>query len=1063
MNFSHFFIRRPIFAAVLSIVTVLVGGIAVFQLPIAQYPEIAPPTVVVRAVYPGANPKVLAETVATPIEQEVNGVEDMLYMSSTSTSDGVMSLTVTFKLGTDLNTAQVLVQNRVSIALPKLPEEVRRLGVTTTKRSTDLTMVAHLVSPDGSRDELYLGNYAFLQVRDQLARIPGVGEATVFGARDYSMRIWLDPEKLASRNMTASDVVRAIREQNLQVAAGTIGQPPVPSGQDFQLTISTQGRLLDEQQFGDIIIKQGAQGQVTRIRDVARVELAARDYSVASQLSGKPASALVIFQLPGSNAIDTSDAVRAKLAELKKNFPPGIDYRVIYDTTLFARESIQAVVQTLFEAVLLVVLVVVVFLQNWRASIIPMLAVPVSLIGTFAVMKLFGFSLNNLSLFGLVLAIGIVVDDAIVVVENVERNIALGLAPVEATKKAMNEVSGPVIAVALVLCAVFVPTAFVSGITGQFYQQFALTIAVSTVISAFNSLTLSPALSAILLKGHHAKKDWFARIMDAVLGRFFRLFNKGFDSTTHGYTRAVGRVVRRGGVALAIYAGLLLLTWGGFKTVPTGFIPTQDSGYLIVFAQLPDGASLERSHKTISRAGEIARTIPGVKGTVEFPGYNLLVGANLPNAGTMFVSLEGFEHRKDPHKSAQAIMDQLYARYAELRDARVLVLPPPPVRGLGSVAGFKMMVQDRTDAGLDALAGTSFKMMVDGSQTPGLAQVFTTFTTGVPQLFVDVDRAKAKSMNVALSDVNDTLQIYLGSLYVNDFNRFGRTYQVTAQADADFRIHADDIRKLKTRNAAGEMVPLGTLVDIHETTGPDKVIRYNMYPAADINGVAMPGVSSGQAIALAQQLAAKELPPGMGYEWTELTFQEILAGNTIVYIFPLCVLLVFLTLAAQYESWSLPLAIILIVPMCLLSAIAGVWLRSMDNNIFTQIGLIVLVGLACKNAILIVEFAKQLEDAGKSITEAAIEAARLRLRPILMTSFAFILGVVPLVLATGAGAEMRQALGTTVFFGMLGVTFFGLILTPAFYVVIRKLTARFKSTSQPAAATVLNPTPHEAH
>ena len=1063
MNFSHLFIRRPIFAAVLSIVTVLVGGIAVFQLPIAQYPEIAPPTVVVRAVYPGANPKVLAETVATPIEQEVNGVENMLYMSSTSTSDGVMSLTVTFKLGTDLNTAQVLVQNRVSIALPKLPEEVRRLGVTTTKRSTDLTMVAHLVSPDGSRDELYLGNYAFLQVKDQLARIPGVGDVTVFGARDYSMRIWLDPEKLASRNMTASDVVRAIREQNLQVAAGTIGQPPVSSGQDFQLTISTQGRLLDEQQFGDIIIKQGAQGQVTRIRDVARVELAARDYSVASQLSGKPAAALVIFQLPGSNAIDTSDAVRAKLAELKTNFPPGVDYRVIYDTTLFARESIRAVVVTLFEAVLLVVLVVVVFLQDWRASIIPMLAVPVSLIGTFAVMKLFGFSLNNLSLFGLVLAIGIVVDDAIVVVENVERNIALGLAPVEATKKAMNEVSGPVIAVALVLCAVFVPTAFVSGITGQFYRQFALTIAVSTVISAFNSLTLSPALSAILLKGHQAKKDWFARIMDAVLGRFFRLFNKGFDSTTHGYTRAVGGVVRRGGVALVIYAGLLLLTWGGFKTVPTGFIPTQDSGYLIVFAQLPDGASLERSHKIISRAGEIARTIPGVMGTVEFPGYNLLVGANLPNAGTMFVSLEGFEHRKDPHKSAQVIMGQLYARYAELRDARVLVLPPPPVRGLGSVAGFKMMVQDRADAGLDALAGTSFKMMVDGSQTPGLAQVFTTFTTRVPQLFVDVDRVKAKSMNVALSDVNDTLQIYLGSLYVNDFNRFGRTYQVTAQADASFRVHADDIRKLKTRNAAGGMVPLGTLVDVHETTGPDKVIRYNMYPAADINGVAMPGVSSGQAIALAQQLAAKELLPGMGYEWTELTFQEILAGNTIVFIFPLCVLLVFLTLAAQYESWSLPLAIILIVPMCLLSAIAGVWLRSMDNNIFTQIGLIVLVGLACKNAILIVEFAKQLEDAGKSITEAAIEAARLRLRPILMTSFAFILGVVPLVLAAGAGAEMRQALGTTVFFGMLGVTFFGLILTPVFYVVIRKLTARFKSTSQPAAATVLNPTPHEAH
>src|SRR6266705_2206877 len=994
MNFSHFFIRRPIFAAVLSIVIVLVGGIAVFQLPIAQYPEIAPPTVVARAVYPGANPKVLAETVATPIEQEVNGVENMLYMSSTSTSDGVMSLTITFKLGTDLNTAQVLVQNRVAIALPRLPEEVRRLGVTTTKRSTDLTMVAHLISPDDSRDELYLGNYAFLQVRDQLARIPGVGDATLFGARDYSMRIWLDPEKLASRNMTASDVVRAIREQNLQVAAGTIGQPPVPSGHDFQLTINTHGRLLDEEQFGEIIVKQGGQGQVTRIHDIARVELAARDYSVSSQLSGKPAAALVIFQLPGSNAIDTSNAVRAKLAELKKSFPPGLDYRVIYDTTLFARESIQAVVHTLFEAVLLVVLVVIVFLQTWRAALIPMLAVPVSLIGTFAVMKLFGFSLNNLSLFGLVLAIGIVVDDAIVVVENVERNIALGLTPVEATKKAMTEVSGPVVAVALVLCAVFVPTAFVSGITGQFYRQFALTIAVSTVVSAFNSLTLSPALSAILLKGHHAKKDWFAAGMDRVLGRFFGLFNKGFDRTTRGYIRAVGGTVRRGGIALAVYAGLLVLTWGGFKTVPTGFIPTQDSGYLIVFAQLPDGASLERSQKIIGRAAEIARTVPGVNGTVEFPGYNLLVGANLPNAGTMFVSLEAFEDRKDPHKSAQAIMGQLYAHYGELRDARVLVLPPPPVRGLGSTAGFKMMIQDRADLGLDALAGTAFRTMVDGSQTPGLAQVFTTFTTRVPQIFVDVDRVKAKSMNVALSDVNDTLQIYLGSLYVNDFNRFGRTYQVTAQADASFRLHPEDIRRLKTRNANGDMLPLGSVVDVKETTGPDKVIRYNLYPAADINGVAMPGVSSGQAIALAQQLAAKELPPGMNYEWTDLAFQEQAAGNTALFIFPLCILLVWLTHSAEYESFSLSTAIILIVPTCLLCGIAGVFLRHMENNIFTQIGFIVLAGMSVKNAVLIVEFAKQQQEHNPGIgaADASIKAARLRLRPILMTSFAFIFG-----------------------------------------------------------------------
>lgn len=1063
MNFSHFFIRRPIFAAVLSIVIVLVGAIAMFQLPIAQYPNIVPPTVAVRAVYPGANPKVLAETVATPIEQEVNGIENMLYMSSTSTSDGVMTLTLTFKLGTDLNIAQVLVQNRVAIALPKLPEEVRRIGVTTTKRSTDLTMVAHLVSPDNSRDELYIGNYAFLQVKDQLARISGVGEVTVFGARDYSMRIWLDPEKVAARNMTAGDIVRAIREQNLQVAAGIIGQPPVPAGNDFQLTISTQGRLLDEQQFGEVIIKQGAQGQVTRVRDVARVELAARDYSIASQLNGKAAAALVIWQLPGSNAIQTSDAVRAKLEELKKTFPQGIDYRVIYDTTVFARESIRAVVRTLFEAVLLVVVVVIVFLQSWRASVIPLLAVPVSLIGTFAVMQVFGFSLNNLSLFGLVLAIGIVVDDAIVVVENVERNIALGLSPVEATKRAMNEVSGPVVAVALVLCAVFVPTAFISGITGQFYRQFALTIAVSTVISAFNSLTLSPALAAILLKSHHARKDWFAVLMDKILGWFFRLFNKGFDRTTNGYTRAVGSTVRRRGIALAVYAGLLALTWVGFKTVPTGFIPTQDSGYLIVFAQLPEGASLERSQKIITRAGEIARTIPGVNGTVEFPGFNLLVGANLPNAGTMFVSLETFEHRAEPQKSAQAIMGQLYARYGELRDALVLVLPPPPVQGLGSTAGFKMMIQDRADIGLDALAGTAFRMMVDGSQTPGLAQVFTTFTTRVPQLHIEVDRVKAKSMGVALSDVNDALQTYLGSLYVNDFNRFGRTYQVTAQADADFRLRAEDIRKLKTRNAAGQMVPLGTLVDVHETTGPDKVIRYNMYPAADINGVALPGVSSGQAIALAQGLAAKEVPQGMGYEWTELTFQEQLAGNTIVFIFPLCVLLVFLTLAAQYESWSLPLAIILIVPMCLLSAIAGIWLRGMDNNIFTQIGLIVLVGLASKNAILIVEFARQLEDTGKSIVDAAVEAARLRLRPILMTSFAFILGVVPLVIAVGAGAEMRRALGTAVFFGMLGVTIFGLILTPIFYVVIRKLAERFKPAQHPAPEPAIVPASHEAH
>jgi multidrug efflux pump len=1048
MNFAHFFIRRPIFAAVLSIVIVILGLLAMFQLPIAQYPEVAPPTVVVTARYPGANPKVIAETVATPIEQEVNGVENMLYMSSTSSSDGVMALTITFKVGTDLNIAQVLVQNRVAIALPRLPEEVRRLGVTTTKRSPDLTMVVHLRSPDNSRDELYVGNYAYLQVRDQLARLPGVGDVTVFGARDYSMRVWLDPEKVAARKLTAADVVRAIREQNLQVAAGVIGQPPTPAGNEFQLSINTLGRLIDEEQFGDIIIKSGAEGQVTRVRDVARVELAARDYSLVSRLNGQPAAALVIFQLPGSNAIDTSDRVRAKMEELKRSFPPGIDYAVVYDTTIFARESIRAVVETLFEATLLVVVVVVVFLQSWRASIIPLLAVPVSLIGTLAVMQAFGFSLNNLSLFGLVLAIGIVVDDAIVVVENVERNISLGLSPVEAAKKAMNEVSGPVIAVALVLSAVFVPTAFIGGLTGQFYKQFALTIAVSTAISAFNSLTLSPALSALLLHGHAAKRDWLTRGMDALLGWFFRLFNKGFARTTNGYIRAVGSVLRRSAIALVVYAGLIAVAFFGFRAVPAGFIPTQDQGYVVVLTQLPDGASLERTQKLLMRAGEIAQQVPGITFAVQFPGFSAVSGANLPNAGTMFLGLEPFDKRHDPAKSMQGIIAQLNMRFTELQDGLVLVFPPPPVRGLGNVGGFKMMVQDRQDAGLPVLGGTAFNMMVNGSQLPGMQAVFTTFTVNVPQLFIEVDRTKAKSMNVALQDVYDTLQIYLGSLYVNDFNRFGRTYQVTAQADANFRLRPDDIRKLKTRNAAGEMVPLGTLVDIRETTGPDKVVRYNMYPAADITGVTLPGVSSGQAIAQAQQLAARELPPGMSYEWTELSLQETMAGNTALFILPLCVLLVFLTLAAQYESWSLPLAIILIVPMCLLSAIGGVWLRGMDNNIFTQIGLVVLLGLASKNAILIVEFARQLEHQGRSIFDAAIEAARLRLRPILMTSFAFILGVLPLVIAKGAGAEMRQALGTAVFFGMLGVTFFGLIFTPVFYVVIRKLVERFRKPKE---------------
>ncbi len=1053
MNFAQFFIHRPVFAAVLSIITLLLGTIAMYQLPVAQYPEVVPPTVVVRAVYPGASPKVLSETVATPIEQEVNGVEDMLYMSSTSTTDGVMSLTVTFKLGTDLDKAQVLVQNRVNLAQPKLPEEVRRIGVTVTKRSADLSMVVHLTSPDKSRDELYVGNYAFLQIKDQLARIPGVGEVNVFGARDYSMRLWLDPEKMANLNLTATDVARAVREQNVQAAAGVIGQPPVPAGTvDFQLTINTQGRLIEEEQFANIIIKQGNQGQVTRLKDVARVELAARDYSLASQLSGESAAAMVIFQLPGSNAIETSRLVRERMEQLKKDlpFPTGLDYSVVYDTTVFASESINAVIHTLLEAIVLVVLVVIIFLQSWRASIIPLLAVPVSLIGTLAVMQALGFTLNNLSLFGLVLAIGIVVDDAIVVVENVERNIANGLSPIAATERAMKEVSGPVIAVALVLCAVFIPTAFISGITGQFYRQFALTIAVSTVLSAFNSLTLSPALSAILLKGHHAKPDLLTRLINFLFGWFFKLFNRGFDFAIQGYAKTVAVFCRRTLIVLLLYGGLLFLTGKLFQAVPSGFIPSQDKGFLLAFAQLPEGASLERTQKVITEAGRLAREVPGVTTTVEFPGFNPLVGANLPNAGAMYITLDDFANRQGkPNLSADVIMGQIYGKFTAIRDARVLVLPPPPVSGLGNSGGFKMMVQDRTSLGLTPLAGVAFRMMVNGSQTPGLAATFTTFTTNVPQLQVNVDRTKAKSMGVALNDVYETLQICLGSLYVNDFNRFGRTYQVTAQADSAYRMKPDDIRKLRCRNAAGEMVPLGTLVEIKEITGPDNVVRYNMFPAADFNGIPLPGVSSGEAVEIAKGLFEKEALPGMGFEWTELTLQEQLAGNTLIYIFPLCVLLVFLTLAAQYESWSLPLAIILIVPMCLLSAMAGVWWMRMDNNIFTQIGLVVLVGLSAKNAILIVEFARQLEDEGKGIVEAAVEACRLRLRPILMTSFAFILGVLPLVIAEGAGAEMRRALGTAVFYGMIGVTFFGLLLTPVFYVVIRKLSTRFER--KPAA------------
>jgi len=1054
MNFAHFFIDRPIFAGVISIVITLVGGIALWTLPIAQYPDIAPPTIQVTAAYPGANAKTVAETVATPIEQQINGVENMLYMSSSNTSDGIMTLNVTFKLGTDINAAQVLVQNRVAIAVPTLPPEVQRIGVTTKKQSPDITMVVHLVSPDGSFDSLFTSNYALLQIRDELARLPGVGDVNVFGAREYAMRVWLDPEKIAARGLTAQDVTGAIAEQNVQVAAGLVGAPPVPNqATAFQYTVNTQGRLEDPAAFGEIVIKTGANGQITRVRDVARVELAAKDYTVNSQLGGKPATAIGIFQLPGTNALETSDSVRAKMVELKTRFPAGLDYKIQYDPTTSVRESIHEVEKTLFEAIALVVLVVLVFLQTWRATLIPLIAVPVSLIGTFAAMALLGFSLNNISLFGLVLAIGIVVDDAIVVVEAIEVHIARGLSPRDAARKAMNEVSGAVVAVALVLGAVFIPTAFMTGITGQFFRQFALTIAVSTAISALNSLTLSPALGAILLQPHGAKRDPVQKLIDGSLGWFFRGFNKVFGWAGDTYGKTVGRLTRVAAVVLLFYGGLLVLTGLGFKAVPAGFIPTQDRGYAACFAQLPDGASLDRTAVVIGKMAKIARETPGVLDTMEIAGMNLF-GGNQSNTGAVFLPFKEFANRKGAGEDMPAILATLNGRFrAEIPEAFSGAFPPPPVAGVGNAGGYRLYIQDRGGAGLDQLQAQAFGMMMKANADPTLAGNITTFRADVPQLWLDVDRVKAKTMNVPLSNIFGTLQTYLGSSYVNDLTLFGRTYRVTAQADASFRLTPESIGLLKTRNLSGGMVPLGAVATVQQVSGADKIVRYNMWPAADLNGSPAPGFSTGQAMATIEKLAKENLPTSFTTEWTEMALQQKLAGNSAVYIFPLCVLMVFLVLAALYESWLLPLAIILIVPMCLLGAIGGVWLRGMDNNIFTQIGFVVLVGLACKNAILIVEFAKQIQDRDHvDRFQAAVEACKLRLRPILMTSFAFILGVLPLVISSGAGYEMRQALGTAVFFGMLGVTVFGLFLTPVFYVVIMRFKER-KGRPTPPAAT----------
>jgi multidrug efflux pump len=1057
MNFSDFFIKRPIFAGVLSIIIFIVGAISLFRLPVSEYPEVVPPTVVVRAAYPGANPKTIAETVAAPLEQAINGVENSLYMFSQATSDGVMTLTVTFKIGTNLDNAQVQVQNRVAQAEAKLPEEVRRLGVTTIKSSPDLTMVVHLFSPNDRYDDIYVRNYATLQVKDTLARLPGVGQVQVFGSGDYAMRVWLDPNKVAAKGLTASDIVAAIREQNVQVAAGGVGQQPTSQPVDTELLINTKGRLTSDDEFGAIIIKTGAHGELVHLRDVARIELGASEYALRSLLNNRAAVALPIFQMPGSNAIEVSNQVRATMTELKKNFPDGLDYNIVYDPTIFVRRSIEAVVHTLLEAIVLVVLVVILFLQTWRASLIPLAAVPVSLIGTFAVMNGLGFSINALSLFGLVLAIGIVVDDAIVVVENVERNIALGLSPLEATKQAMREVTGPIVATALVLSAVFIPTAFITGLTGQFYKQFAITIAISTVISAFNSLTLSPALSALLLKGHHEPKDRLSRGMEFAFGWFFRPFNRFFDWAAQKYSNGVARLLRLSVVALVVYAGLLVFTAVSFQKIPTGFVPVQDKQYLVAFAQLPDAASLDRTDKVIRRMGEIALKHPGVEGSIAFPGLSINGFTNSPSSGIVFVKLAPFEERKDKSLSGTAIAADLQKEFAGIQDAFIAIFPPPPVQGLGTIGGFKLYVEDRGDNGLDALFSSTQDLIGKARQTPGLDGIFSGYTINTPQLEAEVDRPKAKALGVPLQNVFETMQINLGSLYVNDFNRFGRTYQVVAQADSEFRAHAEDITRLKTRNAAGELVPLSTLVHVRDTYGPDRVMHYNGYPAAEINGAPAAGFSSGQAEAIMQKLASENLPKGMALEWTELTFQKIIAGNAGLWIYPLSILLVFLVLAAQYESFRLPLAVILIVPMALFAAMLGIWLTRGENNVFTQIGLIVLIGLAAKNAILIVEFAVKRREEGASITEAALDAARLRLRPILMTSIAFIAGVFPLVTSTGAGAEMRRAMGVAVFSGMIGVTIFGLFLTPVFYVVLEKLGVR-----KPAPAVLPSVTPQHA-
>jgi hydrophobe/amphiphile efflux-1 (HAE1) family protein len=1043
VRFSRFFIDRPIFAAVISIIVVLLGAFAYPTLPIAQYPEIAPPTITVTATYPGASAEVIADTVATPLEQEINGVEDMLYMSSSSTSDGQLTVTLTFKLGTNLDNAQVLVQNRVSSAEPRLPEEVRRLGVVTRKASPDLLMVIHLYSPDGSRDSEYISNYATLQIKDRLARLDGVGDARIFGARDYAMRVWIDPDKAAAHNLTAGEIVSALQAQNVQVPAGAVGQPPFsPSGSDFELNINTQGRLTDPTQFANIILKNDAAGHLVRVSDVARVELGAQDYRINAYLDrGQKAVAIGISQRPGSNALATADSVLKTMKGLAPDFPPGLKYTVIYNPTEYVAESIKEVRKTLFEAVLLVALVVVVFLQTWRAAIIPVLAIPVSLIGAFAVMAGFGASLNNLSLFGLVLAIGIVVDDAIVVVENVERNLEAGMKPKEAAYKTMDEVGGALIAIALVLVAVFVPTAFITGISGQFYRQFALTIASATVISLMVSLTLSPAMAALVLRPrpeHPVRETGWKRPFQV----FGERFNGGFKGLSGWYGKLTSRNVRRGPLMLVVYVVLLAFTIWRFMATPTGFIPAQDQGYFIAVVQLPPGSSLARTDALVKRVVNAALDTKGVVHAAAFAGLDATTFTNAPNSGAIFLPLTPFSERGKEHIKAAKVLDELRGKLAQIPGANVLVIQPPPVRGIGTGGGWKLIVEDRSGQGYRKLEAATTGLMMQGNQEKELTSVFTLFNTSTPRLWADIDRDKAEMAGVLPEQVFQTLSIYLGSAFVNDFNYLGRTYRVTAQADAPYRDEASDIARLQTRSVSGAMVPLGSVATVRDDSGPYRVVRYNLYPAAELQGDTKPGFSSGQALDTVEKMAKAHLQEGFGTEWTELAFQQKTAGNTGSIAFGLAVVFVFLLLAAQYESLTLPLAVILIVPMCLLAAMLGVGLRGQDNNILTQIGLVVLIGLAAKNAILIVEFAKQGEERGLSRWDAAIEAAHTRLRPILMTSFAFILGVLPLVIATGPGAEMRQALGTAVFFGMIGVTAFGLVFTPVFYVLCRAIGTR---------------------